>query len=62
MFKDKLNNYIFQEIIKSYWLVLLSLSLLIWIAQAAKHLSLITEAGLSVQTYVYYIILIFPKI
>jgi len=62
MFKDKLNNYIFQEIIKSYLLVLASLSLLIWVAQAAKHLSLITEAGLSIKTYVYYIVLIFPKI
>ena len=62
MFKNKLNNYIIQEILKSYLLVLISFSLLIWIAQAAKNLSLITESGLSITTYVHFVILIFPKI
>ena len=62
MFKNKLNNYIFKEVIKSYLLVLFSLSLLIWIAQAAKYLNLITDSGLSIKIYVFYVILIFPKI
>lgn len=62
MFKNKLNNYIISEILKSYTLVLISFSLLIWIAQAAKNLSLITESGLSIKTYCYFILLIFPKI
>ena len=62
MFKNKLNNYIVSEILKSYALVLISFSLLIWIAQAAKNLNLITESGLSIQTYCYFILLIFPKI
>ena len=62
IFKNKLNNYIFFEIIKSYLLVLISLSLLIWIAQAAKHLNLITETGLSITTYITYVALIYPKI
>ena len=62
MFKNKLNNYIIKEILKSYILVLISFSLLIWIAQAAKNLNLITESGLSIQTYCYFILLIFPKI
>ena len=62
MFKNKLNNYIIKEILKSYTLVLISFSLLIWIAQAAKNLNLITESGLSIKTYCYFILLIFPKI
>jgi len=62
MFKNKLNNYIVTEILKSYVLVLISFSLLIWIAQAAKNLNLITESGLSIKTYCYFILLIFPKI
>ena len=40
----------------------MSLSLIIWIAQAARYLSLITETGLPVKIYIYYIALIFPKI
>ena len=62
MFKNKLNNYIIKEILKSYLLVLLSFSMLIWIAQAAKNLHLITESGLSIETYIYFTLLIFPKI
>ena len=61
MFKNKLNNYIVNEIIKTYILVLFSFSMLIWIAQAAKFLSLITEAGLSLNSYIFYIILLLPK-
>ena len=62
MFKNKLNNYIFFEIIKSYLFILVTLSLLIWVMQAAKHLTLITDAGLNVKIYLKYIFLIFPKI
>jgi lipopolysaccharide export system permease protein len=62
MFNNKLNNYLFKEILKSYFLVLFSLSLLIWIAQAAKFLNLITESGLSINIYMSYIFLIYPKI
>ena len=62
MFKNKLNNYIIQEILKSYLLVLISFSLLIWIAQSAKNLSLITESGISIKTYTHFVFLLFPKI
>ena len=61
MFKNKLNSYVISEVIKSYLTVLFALSLLIWIAQAAKFLGLITETGLSVKIYITYIFLIFPK-
>ena len=61
MFKNKLNNYFLIEIIKSYFLILISLSLLIWIAQSAKFLNLITDSGLSTKIYIQFILLIFPK-
>ena len=51
-----------QDILKSYFIVLISFSMLIWIAQAAKNLNLITEAGLSIKIYINFIILNFPKI
>ena len=62
MFKNKLNNYIILEILKSYFLVLISFSMLIWIAQAAKNLNLITDSGLAIKTYINFIFLLFPKI
>ena len=51
-----------QDILKSYFIVLISFSLLIWIAQAAKNLNLITDSGLSIKIYINFIILNFPKI
>ena len=51
-----------RDILKSYFIVLISFSLLIWIAQAAKNLSLITDSGLSIKIYINFIILNFPKI
>ena len=62
MFKNKLNNYFVSEIIKSYFFVLISLSLLIWIAQSTKFLSLVTETGLSIDIYIKYILAILPKV
>ena len=57
-----MKKYFLIEILKSYFLILISLSLIIWIAQAARYLSLITETGLPVKIYIYYIALIYPKI
>lgn len=62
MLKNKLNNYFVSEIIKSYFFVLFSLSLLIWVAQSTKFLSLVTDTGLSVEIYIKYILMIFPKV
>jgi len=62
MFKNKLKYYLASEILKSYFFILLSLSLLIWIVQATKFLSLVTESGLSIKIYLNYTILLFPKI
>lgn len=61
MFKNKLQNYFVTETLKSYLFVLASLSLLIWVTQAAKYLYLITETGLSVRVYLEYIFFLIPK-
>ena len=61
MFKNKLKNYFAKEILKSYFFVLATLSLLIWITQSARLLYLVTDTGLSINTYVNYIIFLIPK-
>ena len=61
MFKNKLKNYFAKEILKSYFFVLTTLSLLIWITQSARLLYLVTDTGLSINTYVNYIIFLIPK-
>ena len=62
MFKNKINIYFFTEIIKSYFLVLVSFSLLIWITQCARLLDLITENGISYILYIKYTFLLIPKV
>jgi len=61
MFKNKLKYYFLQEVFKSYIFILTVLSLLLWITQSARFLYLITESGLSIQTYAEYILYLFPK-
>lgn len=62
MFKNKLKNYFISETIKSFLFVLASLSILVWITQAARYLYLITETGLSVEIYSEYVFFLLPKI
>ena len=62
MFKNKLNNYFIAEILRSYAFVLATLSFLIWIAQSARFLYLITDMGLSMSVFVPYILYQLPKI
>lgn len=61
MFKNKLKNYLILEFLKSYFFVLITLSLLIWIVQSAKALYLVTDNGLSINIYLNYVILTFPR-
>jgi lipopolysaccharide export system permease protein len=61
MFKNKLKNYLTLEIVKSYLFVLATLTLLIWVTQAARLLYLITDTGLSIATFAEYIFLLIPK-
>ena len=61
MFKNKLKNYFTIEIIKSYFFVLATLSLLIWVTQSARLLYLVTDSGLSIATYSEYVFFLIPK-
>ena len=62
MLKNKIFQYFFLEFFKIFLLVSLSLSLLIWMTQAARLLELITEFGNPVNIYIKYLILSYPKI
>ena len=62
MFKNKIFQYFFTEFFKIFILVSISLSLLIWVTQAARLLELITEYGNPVDVYLKYLIFNYPKI
>ena len=61
MFKNKLKNYFTIEIIKSYFFVLATLSLLVWVTQSARLLYLVTDSGLSISTYSEYVFFLIPR-
>ena len=61
MTKNKLGYYFVKEFLKNYLSLLFVFSLIIWITQSVKLLSLIGEQGNSVLTYFIYIFLILPK-
>ena len=62
MFKNKIFNYFFLEFFKIFLLITLSLSILIWMTQAARLLELITEYGNPISVYIKYTLSIYPKI
>jgi len=62
MVKHKIFKYFFLEFLKLFLLISLSLSILIWMTQAARLLELITEFGNPVSIYIKYIFLIYPKV
>lgn len=62
MFKNKLYNYFFLEFIKIFLITLFSLSVVVWIGQAARLLGLITDSGNSIDVYIYYTLLNMPRI
>src|SRR6056300_516157 len=62
MVKNKIFKYYFLEFVKLFLLISLSLSILIWMTQAARLLELITEYGNPVSIYLKYILLIYPKV
>ena len=57
MFKNKIYNYITLELIKSFVLILFSLSLIAWTVRAVNFLDLIVDSGYSTSTYFIYSIL-----
>jgi lipopolysaccharide export system permease protein len=62
MVKHKIFKYFFLEFIKLFLLISLSLSILIWMTQAARLLELVTEFGNPVSIYIKYILFIYPKV
>ena len=62
MFKNKIYNYITLELIKSFILILFSLSLIAWTVRAVNFLDLVSDDGHSLNVYFYYISLNLPKI
>ena len=62
MFINKSKKYLLSEFIKSYFFILISLTLLLWISQATRLLDLVTESGNSTKVYIQYIFLLIPKI
>lgn len=62
MVKNKIFRYIFLEYLKLFLLITFSLSILIWMTQAAKLLELITELGNPISVYGKYLIFNYPKI
>src|SRR6056300_1038862 len=62
MVKHKIFKYFLLEFVKFFLLISLSLSILIWMTQAARLLELITEFGNPVSVYIKYVLLIFPKV
>tara|TARA_Y200000002_G_scaffold381553_1_gene395902 strand:+ start:2299 stop:3441 length:1143 start_codon:yes stop_codon:yes gene_type:complete len=57
MFKNKIYNYITLELLKSFILILFSLSLIAWTVRAVNFLDLIVDSGYSTSTYFTYSIL-----
>ena len=57
MLKNKIYNYITLELIKSFVLILFSLSLIAWTVRAVNFLDLIVDSGYSTSTYFIYSIL-----
>ena len=57
MLKNKIYNYITLELIKSFILILFSLSLIAWTVRAVNFLDLIVDSGYSTYTYFLYSLL-----
>ena len=57
MLKNKIYNYITLELIKSFILILFSLSLIAWTVRAVNFLDLIVDSGYSTATYFTYSLL-----
>ena len=57
MLKNKIYNYITLELIKSFILILFSLSLIAWTVRAVNFLDLIVDSGYSTYTYFIYSLL-----
>ena len=54
MLKNKIYNYIFNEVIKTFFIVLFAFTVIAWAARAVNFLDLIVDNGVSFKTYMLY--------
>ena len=54
MLKNKIYNYIFNEVIKTFFIVLFAFTVIAWAAKAVNYLDLIVYNGVSFKTYMLY--------
>jgi lipopolysaccharide export LptBFGC system permease protein LptF len=57
MHTNKINSYISYEVLKTFFIILFSLSIIAWTARAVNFLDLIVENGFSIKTYLIYSLL-----
>ena len=62
MLKNKIYNYFFKEVFKSFFIILFALSIIAWTARAVNFLDLIIENGYSVTSYFKFTLLYLPNI
>ena len=62
MVKHKIFKYFFLEFVKLFLLISLSLSILIWMTQAARLLELVTEFGNPISVYLKFVFYSYAKI
>ena len=62
MFSNKIYSYFFRELIKYFFIVLFTFSIIVWTVQAVNYLDLIVDDGHAVSVYLNYSILNIPKI
>lgn len=54
MLKNKIYNYIFREVVKTFFIVLFAFTVIAWAARAVNFLDLIVDNGVSIKTYMLY--------
>ncbi len=54
--------YVIREITSSFLLILIILTSITWLSQALRHLDLFTTENINLTDYIYYIMLLLPKI
>ena len=62
MLKNRIYNYFFKEVFKSFFIILFALSIIAWTARAVNFLDLIIENGYSVTSYFKFTLLYLPNI
>ena len=60
--KNLIFKNFFYDVLKIFFLLLISLSLIVWVVQAVNYLDFVTEDGHGINVYLKYSFLNYPKI